>query len=117
MHRGFVREIGHDGRINVHQTHARMVRHDMTAADFAELARGAFGPIERGEVFFALGDADAVRRIQTEGVDRRGGPYRAVVAVTISHHRRRAADFDFHRATETASLVCVTHRDLPADRR
>ena len=115
MQRRFVLKFGHDGRIDVHQTKARMVGHDMTATDLAELAGGAFGLVERAYVFFTLRDAHAVGWPQAERIDRRGSLDRAVVAVAIPHRSRGATDFDFHRTTETASLIYVTYRDPPAD--
>jgi hypothetical protein len=77
----------------------------MAAAQLAELAVGIFGLVKGSDIGFAFGDPHAVGLPQAEGIDRRGRPGLAVVAMTVSRKHRLARRLQLDGAAKAAGLV------------
>ena len=84
----------------------------VTATGFTEFSEVGLGLIEGANIVLTLRNPHIVRRPKTKGIDRRGSPSSAIVAVAISHHRRRTGNYKLNRATETTTLVGIAHHRL-----
>ena len=109
MYRWFVNKIQHSIGIDLYKLKTRKITDNVTATGFAEFSKVGLGLIEGSNIVLTLRNPHIVRGPKTKGIDRRGSPRSAIVAVAISHHRRRTDNFKLNRTTETTTPVGVAH--------
>jgi len=102
--------VGRDrGGVHVDHTERRVVRQQVSAAGFAELAVARLRLVVNANIALSLGDLHCLGLPETKRVDRRGSPTPTRCAMTESRRDRLASNGEFHGATKATSLVSLTH--------